>query len=1344
MGRTARFEQIYVASLEAEPVEQETLTGIKSILTTEIEANELLLTPTVDVKGRLGIANTAPTKSISVGSALFIDETDAIVFDLKERGRASRFFIDDQFAIGTTNPINAFQVNSGDITKVAIDLTGRDLMTVSGNLVASNIIIRNQLITPGANLTIDGILSNVLVVDGGIKCSNLSVGSNIGFTDQGSNVIKINGNVFHTGYLNLVGNISVTGNIKVTDTAIYVNTQDLRVSNVIIHSGFGNDALSRETGIVMTPGIGYSNVAIGFVGGARGREMAFFQTDAYGGWNAEQITVDDTKVVNVHVYGDIYTANNIGANNTYPTHDLCVGSNVFIDDRGSNVIYATGNIYATGINIGNGGLTVGSLLTIKPGTETPFVIVENVQMNALRTTGTALSGISNTTPTDTFAIGTKVFANMTALNTLTILGNTATTNLTTEMIFSSSNIVIHADRFGDDTTSNVLMLRAGPTASNVSAIEVYGASTSNTYQNIRFKTKNAERLRITSDGLVGINTTNPTEQLVIAGNVFVTGSNTMTLGNIWGSSGNTSMRVYTTPNVGETKIENIVASGKGLNIYASTTPIMGIPKMTILESSNVGIGTTTPLGRLHISGGSVLINDLPTYRNSYNHYNSPLTVTNTTPIVDTTDLGTVLHLTREGNSTRDGVRATFKMGKYDNESTKSHSKLDIYLAEDRYTTDKHVFTMQANGRVGIGTTQPSAHLEVYCTGIANSRTNGILVHNHETSSGDAIIAMQTDINTGNAFTSYIQSDVDANPVGWSVGVSKSNDFRITQNPNKVYDTNAIGIFINGTSRHVGIGTDNPRGALEINGDLVVKQQLTFNGTDGDIFGNTFIKERIYNPTFKKSELLIFKGDDGGGDAQEGPDRIHYLAPQHLFKTYTSSGILVDPDDTQNTRIAMSIAPSGVVVIGGTDATVTGSNTKLKVNGDIEFTGAGTFKLAGVEFLTTTATIGVPSRNIVRNIADSSVARPLIFTHKYGNDNDIEFARFNGDGYLGIGTINPAAILHTETTNFWMGLFQNSTIAPDNTCAIAVGKNLNTNNSGEMKFSYVANQSTSNRISLGFVHTGDLLVVEATSNIGIGTMTPAAKFHVYDGRMRVESSSSNAFMEFKTSRGTSNIYADTTGNVHVSPCSTDATTILHGDVTVGGNLAVNGDIDLGNQVSIGLGGGVATTDLEIGGGLITNSIQVASKRYSKTFSVPEGQSKDIQLMFSTGAFYAKVIAVLRRTDNSTVKDLSTLVLEIQGGTGNESAPTNNIAIGTKNIFGGTNSYPWSPIVLTGTRGISLVPYNTDSQRVYSYDIFVELVSACHGKFLKITRNLDNQDNLSGQGLGGSTEIVNFSY
>src|SRR6056300_393258 len=1018
MGRTARFDQIYVASLDAQPIEEETLTGVTSILTKEIEADEIVVS-------RLGLANTNPSKEFSVGDKLFIDKDDTIVFDLKGRGRAERFFVDNQISIGTTNPTKAFQVNSGSTRKVDIDLTGRDLMTVSGNLVATNVIVNDKLTLGGPNVFISGSSANVISVFGGIKgtnvyaTSNLNVGSNIALSDEGSNIARIYGNIYQEGYLNLVGNISVTGNITITETATYIASQDLRVSNVIIHSGFGNDSLSRETAVVMTPGVGYSNVAMGFIAGDRGREMAFFQTDAYGGWVLDQVSVDDTKLVNVHVYGDIYTSNHIGANNTFPTHDLCVGSNVFIDDTGSNVISAMGNVYATGVRIGTGGLQVGSLLTMVPGTETPAIISGNVQMNALRTNGNAPSSISNLSPTDTLSIGATIFANTTAINTLRILGNTSTTNLTTEMTFSSSNLVVHADRFGGDSTSNVLILKSGPTASNVSSIEVYGASTTATQQKISFKTKNTERIRITSNGYVGISNTSPTEKLTVSGNIYVIGSNTISTGNIWGTTGNIAMRSYSLVNSRENKIENIVGSGKGLKVYASTTPTMGTPKLTILESSNVGINVDSPVGRLHTSGGTVFLNDQPTYRNGYSHLNSSLVVTNTEPIVDTTDLGTVLHLAREGNATRDGVRASFKMGKHDNASGKSKTKMDIYLADEDYTDEVDVLTLQSEGRVGIGTTQPSAHLEVYCTGTANPTTNGILVHNHESPSGDAIVAMQTDINEGNAFTSYIQSDGDVDPTGWAVGVSGSNDFRITQNPNKVYDAGATGIFIDGTSRDVGIGTDAPRGTLEVVGNVVIGQQLSFSGLSGDEFGNTHIIERRYNEDYSRTELLLFKGNEASS-VDTGPDRIRHIAGEHVFQTYTSSGEslygsseILETMDGQTDK-PLVICDNGIVVVGGQrgDANGKGPNTKLVVNGDLEFSGGGSFSLTGFELSTTT---GASSRNIIRSLLNGSTRRPLTFVHEIDSSNDDEFARFDEQGKLGFGTDSPTANVHIYDT-----------------------------------------------------------------------------------------------------------------------------------------------------------------------------------------------------------------------------------------------------------------------------------------------------------------------------------------
>ena len=84
-----------------------------------------------------------------------------IVFDLKAAGSADRMFINNQLSIGTTNPINAFQVDSGGQTKVNIDISGQDLMTVNGNLVATNVIVTDQL-SFASNLVIDGVASNIV------------------------------------------------------------------------------------------------------------------------------------------------------------------------------------------------------------------------------------------------------------------------------------------------------------------------------------------------------------------------------------------------------------------------------------------------------------------------------------------------------------------------------------------------------------------------------------------------------------------------------------------------------------------------------------------------------------------------------------------------------------------------------------------------------------------------------------------------------------------------------------------------------------------------------------------------------------------------------------------------------------------------------------------------------------------------------------------------------------------------------------------------------------------------------------------------------------------------------
>jgi hypothetical protein len=1302
--------QIYVRSLDAEPREEDIITGVASIDAGEVTADKITVSE-LELTGSLSATG----------------DMDLTAFTNVYRMTAS------QIGIGTTNPVNDFQVGTN---RFVINRAAPNLVTVSGNVVSTNVATSNILRTTNNKFFVDSVGSNVLKITGNTYSTNLAVGNQlvVGEINDGSSNVAVfkNGNVvIESSNLNVDGDIRVLGNVHITDYLTYLAANNLIVSNAVIQMADGVPGGAYDSALIMTDDGGVeANLVFGY--STANTELFFSRTfgSAYtiGGPGAEQTVPLDSNAVNVHVYGTFYTDSNVGVANIAPTHTLCVGSNVFFEETGSNVMHATGNVYVDRLVLGEGGiLSTGGLLQLNPAADPPVQIGAAVQMNALRTTGTLSTGISNTSPIDDFSVGTKVFANLTEANVLTVVGNTVTTNLQTEIIFSDSTLTVHADHTGADSTSNALILKSGPVVSNVSSIEVFGASTSNTHQNIRFKTKNTERLRIASTGKVGIANTNPSEALTVSGNVHVTGSNAM----IYGVGG---MKMYSVPSAGENKIENLVSIGKGLNFYASNTSTMGDPKMTILETSNVGIGTSQPQSRFQTSGGSAFINQQVTRRNNYNHLNTPLVVNNTTETTVVNSTSNVMQLTREGTGSKYGARAAFKLGKWDMTDSKSKTRLDIDLADEDYAVDTNIITIRSDGKVGIGHSEPEAYLEVKCEGIAQP---GMVVHNHD--SGDAIISAETDLASGNAFTSYVNGSA-----GWSAGITGAQgDYRITDNATEVSDVNTTAVYISGNTRDVGIGTDAPRGKLEVNGNVVIGNKLSFGGVPGDEFGNCHIEERRYGEDYTKTELLLFKGNEGYGE-DAGADRIRHIAGEHVFQLYTGAdrtfeNILTNLGEPSESALAsaMTITPgneTGIVVIGGNASTAlsAGPSTRLVVNGDIEFGSGGSFQLTGFAFSTTE---GENSRNIIRSLLDGSTRRPITFGFQTtaGSSATTEISRFDGAGRLGIGT---------ETVRSNVHIYDPSTSDLDMLRLESPGTNKKT---GMLLYTTAGNggyvrgfsnlQYSTSGITIGaendFTEADGINVIH-TSNVGIGTVNPLTKFHVYNGVSRVEHQSSNAIIEFKTSGGTSNILSTTTGNVYINPKSTH--TFVNSNLTVNADLAVGGNIDLGDAVAIGLGGETANTNLQVGGGFITNSNQVACKRYAHSYRRTSANSQDVQLYFGEGSFYAKIVAILREI--ADVNQMSTLILEVQGGTHDQSTPTLDIAIGTKNLFGGTNSKPWSPTVSVGKQGILIKPSTGDnSTDNYDYDIVVELVSSCNGKLESIRTNANDDPDAT-----GSTEIV----
>jgi len=84
----------------------------------------------------------------------------------------------------------------------------------------------------------------------------------------------------------------------------------------------------------------------------------------------------------------------------------------------------------------------------------------------------------------------------------------------------------------------------------------------------------------------------------------------------------------------------------------------------------------------------------------------------------------------------------------------------------------------------------------------------------------------------------------------------------------------------------------------------------------------------------------------------------------------------------------------------------------------------------------------------------------------------------------------------------------------------------------------------------------------------------------------------------------------------------------------------------------------------------------------------------------------------------------MILEVHGGTSNGTGSSEDIAVGTKNLFGGTNAYPWSPTVTTTSNKITVLPADgTASGQEFAYDIHVELLSSIGGSLQTIKFNGD---------------------
>ena len=203
---------------------------------------------------------------------------------------------------------------------------------INGNVTANTVSFNNAI-------TSVTTLSNVGVANGS-PIHTLDVGSTFNIDIEGSNLLTVLGNTYVQDNLVVDGNMTVNGAITTVAT---VNTI---VKDPIIE--LGKENVSSDLGLILhRPN---ANVAVGFREGPDELVFAYTDSSSYG----STIIPKTAESLDVRVYGRVLTESNVGILTTTPTHSLDVGSNLYVDEFGSNILYVTGNTHTTDIlSIGN-------------------------------------------------------------------------------------------------------------------------------------------------------------------------------------------------------------------------------------------------------------------------------------------------------------------------------------------------------------------------------------------------------------------------------------------------------------------------------------------------------------------------------------------------------------------------------------------------------------------------------------------------------------------------------------------------------------------------------------------------------------------------------------------------------------------------------------------------------------------------------------------------------------------------------------------------------------------------------------------------------------------------------
>jgi hypothetical protein len=534
----------------------------------------------------------------------------------------------------------------------------------------------------------------------------LSIGSNVYFNDAGSNVLVVSGGV------------SIDGNLVVNGGVTTITTENLKIGDAIIELGKNNtsDDTTLDLGLIMTRPT--SNVTIGFREGSDELVMAYTESSA----DSNTITPLTSESLDVHVYGRVLTEANVGILNTSPIHTLDVGSNLYVDEFGSNILVVTGNTNITG------DLTVDTD-TLFVDTSTNSVGIETTEPKAnLHVVGNVYVSSNLTVDTETLHVDAE--ASHVGVNTkepksnLHVVGN----------VYISSNLTVDTETLHVDAEASHVGVNTKEPKANLHVVgNVYVSSN---------LTVDTETLHVDAEAShVGVNTKEPKANLHVVGNVYVSSNLTVDTETLHVDAEASHVGV----NTKEPKA-NLHVLG---NVYVSSNLTVDTETLHVdAEASHVGVNTKNPNANLHVVGNVYVSSNLTVDEDTLHvdATTNSVGIETKNPKANLHVVGNVYvssNLTVDTETLHVDAEASHVGVNTKNPKANLHVVGNVYVSSN-LTVDTDTLHVDATtNSVGIETKNPTSNLHVVGNVYVSSNvtTDGTLTLNHPTT------ALITDLNS---------------------------------------------------------------------------------------------------------------------------------------------------------------------------------------------------------------------------------------------------------------------------------------------------------------------------------------------------------------------------------------------------------------------------------------------------------------------------------------------------------------------------------------------------------------------------------------------------------------------